>query len=245
MKTKNKTKEKRFYVVSEGRKKGIFTDWKSVQASVIRHSGAQHQSFKTLAEAQAAFDSRPRVTTESQEPSQTINPAADVHIFCDGGCFPNPGKAGSGVVVYQSGALQEMYHGLYESNGTNNTAELNALHQAMLLAKSKLEDGLKVQILSDSQYAIGSMITWGAVWMSNGRMAGTGKPLHNRGLISDMYELYSSIKNSLDISHVKAHSGIEGNELADRLCILAVREKVKGFIPYFELHTDKLLALSA
>jgi len=35
----------------------------------------------------------------------------DVTIYCDGGCTPNPGKAGSGVAVYRRGELSELWYG--------------------------------------------------------------------------------------------------------------------------------------
>ena len=37
-----------------------------------------------------------------------------VTIYCDGGCTPNPGKAGSGVAVYRNDKLSELWYGLYE-----------------------------------------------------------------------------------------------------------------------------------
>ena len=53
------------------------------------------------------------------------------------------------------------FDGLHALEGTNNTAELNALHQAMLIATEKLKDKKKVQILSDSTYSIKAMTVWG------------------------------------------------------------------------------------
>ena len=59
----------------------------------------------------------------------------DVTIYCDGGCTPNPGKAGSGVAIYRGGRLAELWYGLYEPMGTNNTAELGALYESLVIAQ--------------------------------------------------------------------------------------------------------------
>ena len=63
--------------------------------------------------------------------------ASDTVIFCDGACEPNPGKAGSGMAVYRAGELASLWYGAYNPAGTNNTAELNALLQALMLARPK------------------------------------------------------------------------------------------------------------
>ena len=46
---------KKFYVVWQGRETGIFTDWNTCKKQVDAFAGAKYKSFKTQAEAQAAF----------------------------------------------------------------------------------------------------------------------------------------------------------------------------------------------
>ena len=194
----------------------------------------------------AATGSTIKATNNVTVPATTLDPLADVQIFCDGGCDPNPGQAGSGIAVYVSGELAELHYGLYNPTGTNKTAELNALHQAMLLARSKHQTGLRVQILSDSTYAVKAMVEWGAGWRRSGRMAGLAKPpLANRELVSKMFDVYCTIKDHVSIVHVSAHTGIEGNELADRMCTLAIRGKVAGFIPHEGMSVEELLAVDS
>ena len=41
----------------------------------------------------------------------------DVSIYCDSACDPNPGNAGSGIVVYRSGKLAQLWFGLYNPMG--------------------------------------------------------------------------------------------------------------------------------
>ena len=47
---------------------------------------------------------------------------------------PNPGNAGSSIVVNRAGELAQLWFGLYNPMGTNNTAELNALYHALRMA---------------------------------------------------------------------------------------------------------------
>ena len=47
---------------------------------------------------------------------------SDVTIYCDGGCSPNPGESGSGIAIYRAGKVSQLWYGLYEEMGTNNTA---------------------------------------------------------------------------------------------------------------------------
>ncbi|MBL4679272.1 MAG: viroplasmin family protein [Pseudomonadales bacterium] len=227
----------KYYVVWVGRETGIFTDWPTTQKLVSGFPKSRFKSYTTLETAKIAFRSGPEENTK-KKPGKRIPKSVfeldeqfDVHIFCDGGCDPNPGKSGSGVAVYESGVLSARYYGLYQPMGTNNTAELNALHQSMILALDFLDKGKKVQILADSTYAIKAMTTWAADWQRRGWKRKSGE-LINAELIARMYETYLLIKPRINILHVKAHIGIEGNELADRLSLLAITEQETEFKLY-------------
>lgn len=245
--------KKKYYVIWEGRQKGIFEDWPTAQAAVAGHKGAKYKGFETRAQAEEAFRQAPeksivaKKATGKSKKRQTfeLDENFDIHIFCDGGCDPNPGPAASGIIVYHMGVIQAKYHGLYHT-GTNNTAELKALFEAMRLAKGMLDEGLKVQILSDSSYSVKAMTQWAAGWQRKNWKRGKGEVLANADLIKDMYALYIQLPASLSIIHVKGHSGVEGNELADRMCFLAMQNKVKNFVEYKGTETtEELLALTA
>ena len=74
-------------------------------------------------------------------------------------------------------------------------------------------------------------------------MDGKGKPLANAELIREMFDVYSMIGSKIDITHVSAHVGIEGNELADRLSTLAIRGEITAFVEYNNLSVSELLAI--
>ncbi|MCL9776293.1 ribonuclease H family protein [Vibrio methylphosphonaticus] len=254
---------KKYYVVWKGRETGIFTTWADCKAQVDKFTGAKFKSFQTLAEAEQAFGSngatgnsttRARATAAKTNTKAKAKPLSqqdivampvEVKIFTDGACDPNPGQAGTGLAVYQHNTLVELWYGKYQANGTNNTAELNGLHQSMLLAKAHLLAGRSVAIYCDSMYSIQCITTWAKGWEAKGWKKSGGE-IKNLDLIKPMFELYQQIANQVAIHHVNGHVGIEGNELADRMSIVAVDTKQEVMAQYSDLSDlTKILALRA
>ncbi|WP_028864606.1 ribonuclease H family protein [Psychromonas aquimarina] len=257
---------KKFYVVWKGRETGIFTDWESCKRQVDKFNGAKYKSFKTEQEAQSAFNG------ESLMPSQKNNKASgasavkkktsartvktytageiaamltETKIFTDGGCDPNPGESGSGIAVYRDNALEQLWYGLYNPQGTNNSAELNALHQALLMAEAELDKGRSAVVFCDSQYSIKCITQWAVNWEKNGWKKSGGE-IKNLQLIQEMFVLYQKLKDKIQVLHVNGHVGVEGNELADRMSILAIESRERAFTLYSEeLDIQAVLAMRA
>lgn len=249
----------KYYVVWQGRETGIFTDWNTCNKHVKGFAGAKYKSFKTRTDAEAAFQgdgATPAKASINKKPSaakkvktytaaEVATLAADTKIFTDGGCDPNPGKAGSGIAVYRDDVVCELWYGLYNPAGTNNTAELNALHQALMMAKDDIAKGKSVAIFCDSQYSIQCMTTWAVGWEKKGWKKKTGE-IKNLELIKEMYALYQRVKDEVQILHVNGHVGVEGNELADRMSIMAIEARDSDFTLYREaLDIEAILALRA
>ena len=135
------------------------------------------------------------------------------------------------MAIYRKGLVTQLWYGLYNPAGTNNTAELTALHQAMVFAEQEIATGSSVQILSDSRYAISCIAKWAAGWEKRGWKR-SGGDIKNLELIKTAYALYSSIQPQLTMTHVSAHVGTEGNELADRMAMNAVLNKAAEFREY-------------
>ncbi|PSW21874.1 ribonuclease HI [Photobacterium sanctipauli] len=250
---------KKFYVVWVGRETGVFTSWDKTKQLVDKFPKARYKSFPSREEAESAFKSgagaaapsaksaKP-VSSASAKPKPTIKPLADfdVNIFSDGACDPNPGKAGSGIAVYHREQLAALWYGLYNPNGTNNSAELNALHQALLLAEAALEQGKSVHVLSDSQYSINCISVWAYSWKRKGWQRNEPGDIKNLEIIQAAHELYEKLKNKVTLSHVKGHAGIEGNELADRMSVYAVDQCDTEFHQYSgEIDVEAILAMRA
>lgn len=250
---------KKFYVVWRGRKPGIYTDWPTCLQQVERFTGARYKSFPSLTDAQLAFKSGSSSVATSSKPKKTSNAstvktytakdvlAFDAHtkIFTDGGCEPNPGEAGSGLALYYNNELAQLWYGLYDPMGTNNTAELNALHQALLIAEREMNAQRTVAIFCDSKYSIQCVTQWAAGWEKKGWKKSGGE-IKNLALIQHMFALYKILKKNLHILHVNGHVGVEGNELADRMSIYAMNQKEAQLVQFPEpFNLTELLSLRA
>jgi ribonuclease HI len=232
---------RKFYVVWAGRKTGVFTDWTTTHQYVDKYPGAKFKSFVSREAADQAFragrpttaPSQRPVLTKASDPSRVHVASVGLQIYCDGACEPNPGNSGSGIAVYRDGTLVELWYGLYNPNGTNNTAELNALHHAMLIAGTAISAGSTAQILCDSTYSINCLSKWAASWEKKGWRKPGGE-IRNLSIIQSAYALYTSLGTRLQLTHVSAHVGIEGNELADRMAMLAVESQTTDLRQYSE-----------
>jgi ribonuclease HI len=180
----------------------------------------------------------PVVTTDTKPISNESN-NTNISIYCDGACSGNPGKAGSGLALYKNGAKPILYYGNYVKNGTNNIAELNALYKALVLA-SEIKTNEKVMILSDSKYSIDCISTWAYGWKKSNWTKKSGE-IKNLELIKNAHNLFEQIKNKIIIKHVKGHSGVEGNELADRMAVHAVKAQNHEFEEYSYTSVDMVL----
>jgi len=259
---------KKHYVVWQGRTPGIYSDWDTCLKQVDGFSGAKYKSFKTLQEAKAAFDAAAVSPAESlpsrkkPKPSGSVKKksahsvktytadeiaamAIDTKIFTDGGCEPNPGEAGSGLAVYRDNEISELWFGLYEPKGTNNTAELNAFKQALIMAQAEIDAGKSVAIFCDSKYSIQCVTQWATGWEKKGWKKKGGE-IKNLDLIREMFALYQELSGDVQVLHVNGHVGVEGNELADRMSMLAIEAKSPDFGCYRdELDVPGILAMRA
>ena len=166
------TKKQKYYVVWQGKKPGIYTDWDQCKEQVVGVQGAQYKAFGTMAEAEAAIHMPYNSVVASSEPREsgvssssailvvdenglttvkpgTANPPVLDALAVDAACSGNPG-----VMEYQGIYIPtrtRVFHFRTEY-GTNNIGEfLGIVHGLAYLKKHHLN-----QILySDSVNAIG------------------------------------------------------------------------------------------
>jgi len=185
----------------------------------------------------ANFHKKPK--KEEHSSIEEIDHTKMLKIYCDGACKGNPGKAGSGLAIYESNKKPILLYGDYEEHGTNNTAELNALYKALELA-SKSPESI---IYSDSKYSIDCISKWAIGWKKNGWKKKGGE-IKNLETIQKSHELYLSIQDKIELQYVKGHAGIEGNELADRMAGEAINAQNRDYQVYDYSNIDTVLALS-
>ncbi|MFT5164684.1 MAG: ribonuclease HI, partial [Alteromonadaceae bacterium] len=140
----------------------------------------------------------------------------------------------TGIAIYHKDQAKILWYGLYEANGTNNSAELHGLLKGLQIAEHYLKQQVTVQVLSDSKYAIDCITKWAKGWKNKSWTRGQGEAIKNLDLIKQCFALYEQISSQVTISHVKGHANIEGNELADRMAVYARKTQESSFVRYDE-----------
>lgn len=243
----------KFYAVWAGRKTGIYTTWAEADKQVSGYPNAGYKSFTTRALAEEAYaqgmatsleqkSSKPEHAGTAGAVPQT--PHTDVAIYCDGACDPNPGKAGTGIAIYKNDVLEQLWYGLHNPVGTNNTAELLGLYHSLMMAKKAIDDGLSVTIHCDSTYAIECVTKWAAGWKAKGWKKPKGE-IKNLDIIIPAHAFFLEIADHVQVKHVSAHTGIEGNELADRMSVIAIEQREAELVQYTEtLSISEILSMA-
>jgi ribonuclease HI len=142
---------------------------------------------------------------------------ADVTIYTDGGCSPNPGNGGWAAILKQGERVKEIYGA--EPDTTNNRMELLAAVRAL----EALKFPCTVTIYTDSQYLANGITQWVKSWIRNGWMRGKEKnePVKNADLWKQLVELCKV--HDVQWGWVKAHNGHPENERCDQLAGQALR----------------------
>ena len=149
--------KKKFYVVWNGRKKGIYTSWNVCKKQIDGFESAQYKSFSNLNDAEVAFSktykdykgiSTKKSSLTLSEKKAYGSPNLE-SISVDAACSGNPGKMEyRGVLTHNKKQL--FIKGPYQ-NGTNNIGEFLALVHGLAFLKQKNSDR---KIYSDSKIAI-------------------------------------------------------------------------------------------
>jgi ribonuclease HI len=150
--------KKKFYVVWNGRRKGVFSSWKVCKKQIDGFENAQYKSFANLNEAEIASKGKyedykgkntKKPTLSSSEKIKYGKPNLE-SMSVDAACAGNPGKMEyRGVLTHNK---QEIFIKGPFKKGTNNIGEFLALVHGIALLKSKNKEN--IPIYSDSKIAM-------------------------------------------------------------------------------------------
>jgi ribonuclease HI len=99
------------------------------------------------------------------------------------------------------------------------------------MAESNIVAGRSTHLLCDSVYAINCVSKWADGWKARGWRKSGGE-IKNLGIIQDAHAVYTRIASEIQLRHVSAHVGTEGNELADRMAMYAVTQRDRDLRQY-------------
>lgn len=136
-----------------------------------------------------------------------------MNIYTDGACEPNPGAGGWAFVVYDNDEKVQIRFG-GDNFSTNNIMEMTAVLKALTHCSAHRMNPDEVRIFSDSQYVVKGCNQWRHSWAAKGWEKGKAN-LKNVGLWKAIATAHDAFPCS--ISWIRGHSGVEGNEEADRL----------------------------
>ena len=136
---------------------------------------------------------------------------SEIIIYTDGAAKGNPGSAGWGAVFIIGKKVFEI--GGNSEHATNNIMELTAPIEALKYIKKKSPHVGHVEIVSDSKYVILGITEWIFNWQKNNWRNAAKKPVVNRELWEELYELTEELK--IKWTYVKGHNGDKYNERAD------------------------------
>lgn len=147
--------KRKFYVVWEGVKPGIYETWSECQQQIKNYPNAKYKSFKTEEEAISAYygNELPQMRSSSKSNVPDLKKFPEIIIpslSVDAACSGNPGVMEYRGVETKTG--KEVFRSEVFQGGTNNIGEYIGLVHGIAWLKSKKANN--IPIYTDSKTAM-------------------------------------------------------------------------------------------
>ncbi len=202
----------KYYAVKKGKVPGIYLNWNDCKAMVDGYQGAVYKSFKTIEEAEKFINGEKiiRGMKASGKNTSESGEICSTYAFVDG-------SFNKATHTYGYGGFLVTEHEKYVLQGADNDAEMATMRNvageikgAEAAIKKTIELGIKELVIYYDYMGI--------------EMWATGAWKRNKAGTIAYHEYIMSVKDKIKLTFVKVkgHSGVEGNEEADKLAKQAV-----------------------
>jgi len=160
----------------------------------------------------------------------TFQDTTPINVFTDGACSNNgKSNARAGIGIYFGKNDKRNVSERIWGKQTNNVAELKAIIKVYEILKNEIDIGEKLNIYSDSIYAIRCCGEYG-LKMKRENWKNKKGNIANHELVEEAFELYHN-KSNISLIHIKAHTNKQdelsiGNANADKLATEATNKSI-------------------
>lgn len=196
----------KYYAVKKGKVPGIYLNWNDCKAMVDGYPGAVYKSFKTIEEAEKFITGENASGKNTSKSGETCS----TYAFVDG-------SFNKATHTYGYGGFLVTDNEKYVLQGADNDAEMATMRNvageikgAEAAIKKAIELGIKELVIYYDYMGI--------------EMWATGAWKRNKAGTIAYHDYIMSVREQIKLTFVKVkgHSGVEGNEEADKLAKQAV-----------------------
>ncbi|EJF01458.1 ribonuclease H family protein [Liquorilactobacillus mali] len=218
----------KYYVVSQGRKPGIYKSWSECQVQVQGYQQARFKGFNDFGEAKAWLGNPNKFiqkTSNQMNNSSSLEKQAEIILWTDGGSRNNGNKKGQHVKKDDKAAWAFLFinnnenfsQSAGEYGATNNRMEIMALLMALKELERQSLNNNRILAILDSRYVLDAVNkNWLSNWKRRGWKTSAGKQVANQELWQELAIQLNKFPN-ISFSWTKGHLNNKGNIFVDEL----------------------------